>query len=60
MSNIFDDLPQTFVIEYEDGDDLVHTPENGYCCGDPTCYCAGGDDQPDAQVEQLDTRGMLN
>jgi hypothetical protein len=25
-------------------DDLVHTAENGYCCGDSTCFCAGGSD----------------
>lgn len=25
-------------VELEDAP--VHTAENGYCCGDPTCYCA--------------------
>lgn len=26
-------------IPVEMEDESVHTAENGYCCGDPTCYC---------------------
>ena len=32
----------TIPVEMED--DPVHTAANGYCCGDPTCFCAGSSD----------------
>ena len=57
----FDDLPQIIIVPMED--DLVHTAENGYVCGDPTCYCAGDSDQDAASLAAdplLDTQAMLN
>lgn len=57
----FGELPEYIVIPMED--ELVHTAENGYCCGDPDCYCAAGDNRPDLSLtaeEPLDTIGMLN
>jgi hypothetical protein len=56
----FDQLPEIIIIPMED--ELYHTAENGYCCGDPTCYCAGDDqgDSADTAAEPLDTIGMLN
>jgi hypothetical protein len=61
MMSVFDQLPEIIVIPMED--DLYHTAENGYCCGDPTCYCAGGDDQDSASMAAdppLDTIALLN
>jgi hypothetical protein len=40
---VFPDPDEEFVypiIPVQMEDDGVHTAENGYCCGDPTCYCA--------------------
>jgi hypothetical protein len=59
--NAFDDLPEIIIVPMED--ELYHTAENGYCCGDPTCYCAGDNNQTDpslAAEPPLDTIGMLN
>ena len=46
MAQFFDshELHPIIIIPMED--DLVHTAENGYCCGDPTCYCAGDTSNP--------------
>ncbi len=37
MTQSFDQLHPIIIIPMED--DLLHTAENGYCCGDSTCYC---------------------
>ncbi len=29
----------TIVIQYENGDELLHTAENDYVCADPECPC---------------------
>lgn len=62
MINPFDQLPEIVIVPMED--ELYHTAENGYCCGDPTCYCAGDNNNqtdPSLAVEPpLDTIGMLN
>ena len=39
----------TLPVVMEDG--LVHTAANGYCCGDPTCFCAGDSDDDIIIVE---------
>ncbi len=32
-------VPQPIVIQYENGDELLHTAENAYVCAVPTCPC---------------------
>lgn len=60
-SESFDELSQYAVIPYEDEADLVHTFENGFKCGDPTCYCMQDDgEQPGFVAEHLDVKGQLN
>ncbi len=29
------------IIPVEEAEDMLHTAENGYVCGDPQCACAG-------------------
>jgi hypothetical protein len=43
-SPVVDLLPLSDIpVECED--EPVHTAENGYVCGDPTCYCASGNEE---------------
>lgn len=37
-------------IPYEEGDQPLHTAENGYCCGDPECVCADVEESPDGPM----------
>ncbi len=37
------------VIPYEEGDELLHTAENGYQCSDPTCPC----NAPEGRIARL-------
>jgi hypothetical protein len=45
---VFDDPNEEFVfpvLPVEVGeDDKVHTPENSFCCGDSTCWCAASEE----------------
>jgi len=63
--NLFDSLSEHFIIPMED--ELVHTAENGYCCGDSTCYCAHDDQSTTLLAATLpfdeppfDTTNLLN
>lgn len=48
MTYPFDQLHPIIIIPMED--DLVHTADNGYCCGDPTCSCATDSGSADTVV----------
>ncbi len=49
MTQSFEDhLHPIIIIPMED--DLLHTAENGYCCGDPTCYCTSGTAPSDTTI----------
>lgn len=49
MTQSFEDqLHPIIIIPMED--DLLHTAANGYCCGDPTCYCASDTGNADPLV----------
>jgi hypothetical protein len=37
------DLDDYIAVPMED--DFAHTAENGYNCGDPSCYCANPSDE---------------
>jgi hypothetical protein len=39
----FDQLSSYIAVPMED--DFAHTAENGYTCGDPSCYCANPSDE---------------
>lgn len=36
---VVDGEVEVFPIAYDPEDELLHTAENGYCCGTPGCPC---------------------
>ena len=48
----FDQLPEYIIIPMED--DLLHTAENGFCCGSSTCYCANPSDEIHAETNTVE------
>jgi hypothetical protein len=56
---VFDNPDEEFVlpvipITLDEDSDAVHTPENGYVCGDPTCYCAQTTEEEEDEEEDED------